>query len=930
MKTRSEVRPSVFPGVAPTDLVATGSLRSILRSRAASIELESDTQAPRSRTNTLKGALLLVLPKPPIATATETPDLPPTTSQESLRGPRAPKSRNGTTSSIASISNRSDVSSEGTVKNGSLAVRAIRSVRSLASVWGKNGSVKEKEGKEGKESKKRNGSEVPVAAEPVSAPEGRGAAHKRCAALNANGLPMAPGTGRHTAARAGPSREQNATPDLTRQSSDTFSAESSGSRHVSGASILSTGRRVRFSTDSHAEGEGSRNADAYAGCTFTNQDPDEDPTRTSRTSKSSVSIRWSEHVLEAEREKAKRKSMEVMRRVSAPLPTFNQTKEEKMPNIEPKKRAALAGLFDLHIPSPTPTQVEFSPIEEQCEFKYGKSSQRSRLTSDVGPNQLPGPSTGNYIDPDVRNEGSIRSTGILRPRTASEIFFDHIRPSSMFEPDLNESISALPYLNTATPDLDSFVEGLDPSRFTPDGTLFNWTRRGAIANGSPLDDHSSDDSLRDSLRASTMTIKPSKTTKAPPPEMLIPPEPHIDQMPDRDLVETEPVPDLFEPEPPAPAPAPESPVFSRLTAPPVRRPSAGLLKRVAGWAPVNNERKELETPVASVRGHSVFQPKQQPAATEETPQLSTLRIRPGIVSRAISMFDTGSDTVSTKHAPIRPLRLKRTSIVSQEQSSTANSSGMSSPGERTFGEPPSRPTSGYFEEDEGYPSQPRLPSRILSVRERVAGIDKLAQISNGLENPRTRQRVSPEGKQALGSLGSMGPEVQEDELDCDDHGDGESVFGPDIPDDLREELSLSLSSQASPLRTEDLRASLTGRRSTGPIPPDLASSQRRSEEELYASYASRLSFDFSAELVRVGLDKHLLGDLQASYAELMDDADEDTTHILSESLGSSRAGAYDAEQDLQAVLRSGTLKQAGSTKGLPRDLAALRLRVSVL
>ena len=918
MTLRSEVRSSIFLSVFLDQPVTIGSLRSILRSRATSTEPESDSQAPRSRTNTLKGALLLVLPKPHVVDAADPPILS-STSQESLRGPRAPKSRNGTTSSVVSTSNKSDAPSEGTVKNGSLALRAIRSVRSLASVWGKNGSIKEKEAKD---PKKHNESSVPTAAGPVPATEGRGAAQKRRATLNANGLPVAPGTGRHTAARAGPSRKQNATTALTRQPSDT-SLEPSVSRRVSGASILSTGRRVRFSTDSPVEGERGKNVDAYAGCTFTDHDPEEDVTRTSRTSKSSTSIRWSEHVLDAEREKAKRKSREVMRRVSAPLPTFNQTKEEQMPNIEPKKRAPLSGLFDLHIPSPTPTQVEFSPVDEQYEFEY---AQRRASTLDLGPSQLPRqPSTSDHSDPKVRNEGSIRSAVIQGPRTASEMFFDRIHPSSMFEPDLNESASALPYLNATASDLEFLVEDPDP-QFPPDGTLFMQIRRGAITQSSPLDYHCSDDSLPDSLRASTMTIKPSRITKTPPPEMLILPEPPADRKPDPDLVEAEPVRDPFEPGPPACASVPDSPVFSGLTTASGRRPSAELLKRVAAWPPAVTEPTELETPIAPARRQSVLQPKQPAAVGEETPQLANLRIRPGIVSRALSIFDSGSDTASTKRAPIRPLRLKRASIVSQAQSSAANSSDMPSPCDRTFGEPPSRPASGYSEEDEGHPSQPRLPSRIISVRERVASLDKLAQISNGSEYPRTRHRVSPEGKQDLGGLGSMGPEVQEDELD----GDGASVLGSDIPDDLRAELS----SQASrSLRAEDLCSSLTEPRSAGLLLPDLASSQIRGEEELYSSCASRPSFDFSAELVRVGLDKHLLGDLQASFAELMDHADEETAHIRSESLNSSRADAYDAGQDLQAVLKSGPLKRfeaPGSSRVLPKDLATFRLRVSVL
>ena len=929
MKMRREVCFSDFPDVATPKLVATGSLRSLLRSRAASTEPESDTQSPRRRTNTLTGALLLVLPKPHVAAATDMSNLPPTTSQESLRSSRAPKSRNGTTSSVVSTtSNRSDAPSEGTVKNGSLALRAIRSVRSLASVWGKNANTKEKEEKE---SKKRNGSQVSVASGSFSATEARGAPRKRGATLNAKGLPVAPvapGAGRHTAARAGPSRKQNATTDLTRQSSDTFSAESSGSRSVSVASILSTGRRIRFSTDSPAEVEVAKNADAYAGCTFVNQDPDEDATRTSRTSKSSTSIRWSEHVLEAEREKAKRKSREVMRRVSAPLSMFNQTnEEEKMLNIESKKRAPLAGLFDLHIPSPSPSQVEFSPVDEQCEIDYRSSSQRrwSMADLDPGPSSRR-PSTSDYIDPNVRNDGSVRSAIISRPRTASEIFLDRIRPSSMFEPELRESDSALPYLSATSSDLESLVEDPESPPLTPNGTLFKSTRRGAIVPSSPLDARSSDESLRDSLRASTMTVRPSKTTKTPPPGRLILPEPQADQNPDTDLVEAEPIVDLLESEPSAPASAPDSPVFARLSAPPVRRPSAGLLKRVVAWRSANKEPKEPETPIVPVRSNSVLQPKQSPAANEATPQLSGFRIRPGIVSRAVSIFDSTSDTASSQRAPVRPLRLKRASIVSQGHSSTANSSGMPSPSDRTFGEPPDRPVSGYFEEDEGYPSQSGLHSRKISVRERVASIDKLAQISNGSESPRTRGRVSPEDKQDLGSLGSIDSEVQEDGLDDDD----ESVLGSDIPDDLRAELS----SQASPpLRFEDLSSSLTERRSTRLLPPDLASSQIRVEEELYSSWASRPSFDFSAEIVRVGLDKHLLGDLKASFAELMDEADDETAHIRSESVGFSRADAYDAAPDLQAVLRSGPTKRVdapGSTLGLPKDLATLRPRVSVL
>ncbi len=890
------------------------------------MEPESDTQSSRRR-NTLTGALLLVLPKPHVAAATDTSNLPPSTSQESLRGSRPPKSRNSTTSSVVSTSNRSDAPSEGTVKNGSLALRAMRSVRSLASVWGKNGNTKEKEGKE---SKKRNGSQVSVASGSFSATEAHGAPRKRGATLNAKGLPVAPVApvaGRHTAARAGASRKQNATTDLTRQSSDTFSAESSGSRSVSGASILSTGRRIRFSTDSPAEIEVAKNADAYAGCTFVNQDPDEDATRTSRTSKSSTSIRWSEHVLEAEREKAKRKSREVMRRVSAPLSMFNQTKDEEiMPNIESKRRAPLAGLFDLHIPSPSSSQVEFSPVDEQCEIDYRGSSQRRWSMADLDPNQLSRrPSTSDYIDPDVRNGGSIRSAIIPRPRTASEIFLDRIRPSSMFEPDLREFDSALPYLSATSSDLESLVEDPESPPLTPNGTLFKSTRRGAIAHSSPLDAHSSDESLQDELRASTMTVRPSKTTKTPPPGRLILPEPQVDQNPDSDLVEAEPNVDLFESEPSAPVPAPDSPVFARLTTPPVRRPSAGLLKRVVAWRSANKESKEPETPVTPVRSNSVLQPKQRPDTNEATPQLSGFRIRPGIVSRAVSIFDSPSDTASTQCAPVRPLRLKRASIVSQAHSSTANSSGMPSPSDRTFGEPPDRPVSGYFEEDEGYPSQPELQSRKISVRERVASIDKLAQISNGLENPRTRGRVSPEGKQDLGSRGSIDSEVQEDGLDDDD----ESVLGSDIPDDLRAELS---SHASPPFRFEDLSSSLTERRSTRLLPPDLASSQVRVEEELYSSWASRPSFDFSAEIVRVGLDKHLLGDLKASFAELMDDTDDETAHIRSESVGFSRA-EYDAGQDLQAVLRSGPSKRVeapGSTWGLPKDLATLKPRVSVL
>lgn len=864
----------------------------------------------------MKGALLLVLPKPQVADSTDTPNLPPSTSQESLRGPREPKSRNGTTSSIVSTSNKSDAPSEGTVKNGSLALRAIRSVRSLASVWGKNGGVKEKEAKE---PEKRNESAGSTAAGPVPATEGRAAAQKRRATLNANGLPMAPGTGRHTAARAGPSRKQTTTAELVHQSSDT-SLEPSASRRVSGASILSTRRRIRFSTDLPAEGENGRNVDAYAGCTFTNQDPEEEVTRTTRTSKSSTSIRWSEHVLEAEREKAKRRSREVMRRVSAPFPMFNQTKGDQMPNIEPKKRAPLAGLFDLHIPSPTPTQVEFSPVDEQYEFESGRSSQRRWSMQDDGTSQLlRRPSTSDYGDPDVLNEGSIQ-----RPRTASEIFFDRIRPSNVIEPDLNESASALPYLSATALDLEFSAEDPDP-QFLPGGTTFIPTRRGAIAHNSPLDGHCSDDSLSDSLRASTMTIKPSKVTKTPPPEMLILPEPQVERKPDHDLVEAGPIHDPFEPELPAPSPVLDPPVFSKLTTASERRPSAGLVKRVPAWPPVATEPTELETPIAPVRRQSVLQPAQPPVVAEETPQLANLRIKPGIVSRALSIFDSGSDTASTKRAPIRPLRLKRASIVSQAPSSTANSSDMPSPCDRTFGEPPSRPASGCFERDEGYPSQPKLPSRKISVRERVASIDKFAQIFSGSEYPRTRQRLSPEGRQDLGGLGSMGPEVQEGEID----GDGESVLGPDIPDDLRAELS----SQASPsLRAEDLSASLTERCSMGLLSPDLAGSQVRGEEELYSSCASRPSFDFSAELVRVGLDKNLLGDLQASFAELMDDTNEGTAQFRSESLSSSRADAFDAEQDLQAVLKSGSLKRAdalGPSRVLPKDLATLRVRVSM-
>ena len=900
--------PLSFLAVTPTDFVATGSLRSLLLSRKASTEPESDTQLPSSRRNTLTGALLLVLPKPHVVVATDT-YLPPTTSQESLRGPRTPKSRNGTTSSVASTSNGSDAPSEGTVKNGSLALRAIRSVRSLASVWGRNGSTKEKEGKD---SKKRDGSHVSVASGSFSATEARAVAHKRRATLNANGLPVAPGTGRHTAARAGPSRKQTVATNPTLQTFDTSSAETSVSRRVSGASILSTGRRIRFSTDSPAaEVEVAKNTDAYAGCMFTNQDPDEDVTRTSRTSKSSTSIRWSEHVLEAEREKAKRKSMEVMRRVSAPFPMLSRTREETMPNIEPKKRAPLAGLFDLHIPPPSPSQVEFSPVDEQCEIDYGMSSQRRWSVTDISPDQSRRPSTSDYIDPDIWNEGSIRSAIISRPRTASEIFFDRIRPSSMFEPDLRDSDSALPYLKATASDLESLIEAPESPHFTPNGTLFNSIRRGAIAQSNPLDGHSSDESLRDSLRASTMTVRPSNAMKTPPPEKLILPEPPVDQKPDPDLVEAEPSFGLFESEPFASA------------APPVRRrPSVGLLKRVAAWHSANKESKEPETPIAPVRSNSVIQPKQRPATDEAAPQLSTLRIRPGIVSRAVSIFSSASDTTaSPPRAPTRPLRLKRASVVSQVQSSTANSPDMPSPSDRTFGEQPSRPVSGHFEEDEGYPSQSILPTRRVSVRERVASIDKLAQISSGSGHLRTR-RLSPEGKQDLGGLGSMGPEVQEDELD----GDDESVLGSDIPDDLRAELS----SQASPpLRVEDLCSSLTERGSTGLSAPDLASSQRRGEEELFSSYASRPSFDFSAEIVRVGLDKHLLGDLQASFAELMDDAEDETAD---EGFSFSRAEPHDMEQDLQAVLRSGPpkrVKAPGSTWALPRDLATLRVRVGL-
>lgn len=925
MKMRSEVCFSVFPCVAPPPkLVVAGSLRSILRSRAPSTGPESDAQSTRSRRNTLTGALLLVLPKPHVTAATDMSNPPPTTSQESLRGPREPKSRNGTTGSVVSTSNKSDAPSEGTVKNGSLALRAIRSVRSLASVWGKNGNTKEKEGKE---SKKRNGSQVSVASGSFSATETGGATRKHGATLNANGLPVAPGTGRHTAARAGPSRKQNATTDLTRQSSDALSTESSVSRRVSGASILSTGRRIRFSTDSPAEIEVAKNTDAYAGCTFVNQDPDEDVTRTSRTSKSSTSIRWSEHVLEAEREKAKRRSMEVMRRGTAPLPMFSQTKgEEKMLNIESKRRAPLAGLFDLHIPSPSISQVEFSPVEEQYAIDSRGSSQRRWSMADLDLSQSSRrPSTGDYIDPNVRNEGSIRSVVIPRPRTASEIFLDRIRPSSMFEPDLREFDSALPYLSATSSDLESLVETPESPPLTPNGTLFQSIRRGAIAPRSPMDAHSSDESLRDDLGASTMTVRPSKATKTPPPGRLILPEPPVDKNPILDLVEAKPIVDLFESEPSAPASASDSPVFAQLAVPPVRRPSAGLLQRVAAWRAANKESKEPETPIAPVRSNSVSQPKQHPTTNEATPQLSGFRIRPGIVSRAVSIFDSTSDTTSTQRAPVRPLRLKRASIVSQGHSSTANSSGMPSPSDRTFGEPSDRPVSGYFEEDEGYPSQPRLLSRNISVRERVASIDKLAEISNGLENPRARQRVSPEGKQDLGGLGSMGPEVQEDGVDDDD----ESVLGSDIPDDLRAELS----SQASPsFRVEELCSSLTERCSTGLLPPDLASSQIRAEEELYCSWASRPSFDFSAEMDRVGLDKHLLGDLRASFAELIDEADDETAHIQSESGGFASADAYDTGQDLLAVLRSRPSKRVeapGSTLGLPKDLATSRRRVSV-
>jgi hypothetical protein len=908
---------SIFPGISRADLVTIASFRSRLHSRASSTEPESDTQTTRSRSSTLTSALLLVLPKPHATLSTDKPGLPPTKSQESLRGPKAPKSRNGTASSVISASNESDAPSEGTVKNGSLALRAIRSVRSLASVWSKNGSIKER-----KEPKKRNGSVVSVASGFLSATEEHAAAHKRESNLNAKGLPMAPGTGRHTAARAGPSKG-SATTDLARQSSDALSSEPSASRRVSVASILSTGRHIRFSTDSHTEGEVAKNADAYAGCIIINQDLEEDVTRTSRTSKSSTSIRWSEHVLEAEREKAKRKSREVMRRVSAPLSTFNQTQGEKLPNIEPKKRAPLAGLFDLHIPSPSPTQVEFSPVDERCELEYGKSSQRHESMPDVGSSQLPRrPSASNSIDPNVWIEGSIRSP-ILRPRTASEIFFDRIRPSRMFESDPHDSDSALPYLNATVSDLESLDGDLDPSHFTPDGTLFRLTRRGAIAYSSPLDGHSSDGSLRDSLRASTMTIKPSKETKTPAPESPIPSESQVDQHPD--LMESDSIPDIFELEIPPPSPAPDSPVFSRLTAPPVRRPSAGLLKRVAVWPPPSKGPQEPETPVVTpTRSNSALEPKQRSAASEATPQLAALRIRPGIVSRAVNIFDTASDTGSiSKRAPIRPLRLKRASIVSQEHSSAADSSGIPSPSDRTFGEPHS--ASGYLEEDNELTSQSGLLSRGISVRERVASIDRLAQIFNGLEHPRPRQRVSPEGKQDEAGFGSMSPELQEDELDCD----VESVLGPDIPDDLRAELS----SQASPsLRIEDLCSSLTERRSTGLLSPDLASSQVRGGEDLFASYASRPSFDFSAEMIRVGLDKHLLGDLKASFAELMDYADDETAHIRPKGSGSPRIDAYDAGQDLQAVLRSGPSRRveaSGSTRGLPNDLATLRLRVRV-
>ena len=917
---------SVFPDVAPTKLVTSGSLRSLLRSRAASTEPESDTQSPRSRTNTLKSALLLVLPKPPVAAAPDTPNLPSTTSQESLRSHRAPKSRNGTTSSVVSTSDRSDAPSEGTVKNGSLALRAIRSVRSLASVWGKNGNTKEKEGKE---LKKRNGSQVSVASESFSVTEAPGAAHKRQATLNANGLPVAPGTGRHTAARAGPSHKQNTTTDLTRQSPDTFSPEPSVSRRVSGASILSTGRRIRFSTDSPVEVEVAKSADAYAGCMFINQDPEEDVTRTSRTSKSSTSIRWSEHVLEAEREKAKRKSREVMRLASAPLPMFSRTnEEEKVPNIESKKRASLAGLFlDLHIPSPSPSQVEFSPVEQQCEVDYMNSSQRRWSMTDIGPSQSTRrSSTSSYIDPNVRNEGSIRSAIISRRGTASKIFLDRIRPSSMFEPDLRESASALPYLNATGSDLESLVEAPESPPFTPNASLFNSIRRGAIAHSNLPDGHSSDESLEDSLRASTMTVRPSKVTKTPPPGRLILPELQVGQKPDPNLTKAGPLLELLEPEPSAPtlAPAPDSPVFSRLTAQPVRRPSTGLLKRVAAWHSANKDAKEPEPPITPVRSNSVLQPMQREATSEVTPQLSTLRIRPGIVSRAVSIFDSASDTTSTQRAPVRPLRLKRASIVSQGHSSATNSPTMPTASDRTFGEPPDRPASGQFEEDEGHPSQSKLPSRRISVRERVASFNTLVRSSGG---PRTRRRVSPEGKQDLGGLGSMGPEVQEDGPDDDGFDDSESVLGSDIPDDLRAELS------SQSIRVEDLCSSLTERLSTRLSPPDLASSQIRAEEELFSSWASRPSFDFSAEIARVGLDKHLLGDLRASFADLMDDADDETAHIRSEGVGFSRVDAFDMEQDLQAVLRSGPSKRGGAPRSdlaLPKDFTTLRPRVSAL
>jgi hypothetical protein len=48
----------------------------------------------------------------------------------------------------------------------------------------------------------------------------------------------------------------------------------------------------------------------------------------------------------------------------------------------------------------------------------------------------------------------------------------------MFEPDLRESDSALPYLNATGSDLESLVEDLESPPFTPNGVQFDsaWGR----------------------------------------------------------------------------------------------------------------------------------------------------------------------------------------------------------------------------------------------------------------------------------------------------------------------------------------------------------------------------------------------------------------------------------------------------------------------